>query len=284
VKSRLLAITLAVVLAVVGIVAVLAYVRQANDRAVNGLRAETVLVANQGIPAGTSLSKANQAGWLGTEKVPESSLSSTTPPVQSVTAANQNYVVSGPVEKGQVLLENMLATSTTDTSGGFVIPSGKVAISIDVCVPEAVADYVTAGSDVAVFGTTVATSQSSSVTPSCSSEHPILGTSQLQANFAATGLVLSGIQVLAVGQNPVNQSTSAGGGPTVTEEPVSSSSSSSGDVLVTVAVSPTDAEDLILMCQVGIPYLALQSSPGPLPPTSGQASGDLFQNLGQAQP
>jgi pilus assembly protein CpaB len=261
VKSRLLAITLAVVLAVVGIVAVLAYVRQANDRAVNGLRAETVLVAAGAIPAGTSLSKAQQGGLLSTEKVPDSSL--TTAAVRSVTAANENEVVSGPVAKGQVLLENMLATSTSDTAGGFVIPSNMIAISIDVCVPEAVAEYVTPGSYVAVFDTTIANADASQATPSCSSEHPILGTQALAGGAATTGLLLPKIQVLAVGQNPVNPSTSGSSNAATATQPVSSPSSSSTDVLVTVAVTQAEAQELILVGQVGIPYLALLGSNPP---------------------
>lgn len=275
-KSRLLAITLAVVLAVVGIVGVLAYVRHANDRAINGLKAETVVYATQGFPAGTSLTKAQNEKWLGTEQVPDSSVTS---PVQSVNKTNGNEVVSGTVAKGQVLLNNMLATSTSHTTGGFFIPSGMIAVAIDVCVPEAVADYVTAGSDVAVFDTTISDKEASQVTPSCSSEHPILGTGELGQGDAATVLMLSKIQVLAVGQNPVSQSTSAGSSTTATTEPVSSSSSSSGDVLVTVAVTQAQAQELILMCQVGIPYLALLgSSPPTLQPSN------LFQHVGPPQP
>lgn len=278
-KSRLLAITLAVVLAVVGIVAVLAYVRQANDRAVNGLRAETVLVAAGAIPAGTSLSEAKSGGLLTTEKVPDSSL--TTAAVQAVTAVNGNQVVSGPVAKGQILLNNMLAATAADaqSSGGFVVPSGKIAISIDVCIPEAVAGYVTAGSEVAVFDTTFANNLASQQTASCSPQHPILGTGDLGTGQVATALVLPEVEVLAVGQNPVGQSTSAGSTGTVTTEPASSASSSSSEVLLVVAVTQSQAQDLILVGQVGIPYLALLGSNPPDLQTS-----KLIQNLGQAQP
>ena len=278
-KSRLLAITLAVVLAVVGIVAVLAYVRQANDRAVTGLRAETVLVAAGAIPAGTSLSEAKSGGLLTTEKVPESSL--TTAAVQAVTAANGDQVVSGAVAKGQVLLDNMLGATAGDgqSGGGFVVPPGKIAISIDVCVPEAVADYVTAGSEVAVFDTTFANDLAAQETASCSPQHPILGTEDLTNGQVATALVVPEVQVLAVGQNPASQSTSAGSNGTVTTEPASSASSSSSEVLLVVAVTQSQAQDLILMGQVGIPYLALLGSSPPDLQTS-----KLIQNLTQAQP
>ena len=87
-RTRLLTITLAAVLALLGAVAVLAYVRQANERAVNGLKAETVMVANGAIPAGTSLGKrtarasAEHREGAGLVSVP-------TPAVQSVTGCQR---------------------------------------------------------------------------------------------------------------------------------------------------------------------------------------------------
>ena len=72
-KSRLLTITLAAVLALLGAVAVLAYVRQANNRAVAGQKAETVIVASGAITAGTSLSEAKVKNELAYETVPASS-------------------------------------------------------------------------------------------------------------------------------------------------------------------------------------------------------------------
>jgi len=63
VKRRVLAVALAVLLALIGIVAVLAYVHKANERAIAGLKAVTVLAASQRIPAGTSASAAQSAGF-----------------------------------------------------------------------------------------------------------------------------------------------------------------------------------------------------------------------------
>ena len=57
-KRRTLTIGLAVLLAVLGTAAVLAYVRQANNRALEGVQAVTVLVAGKVIPSGTSASAA----------------------------------------------------------------------------------------------------------------------------------------------------------------------------------------------------------------------------------
>jgi pilus assembly protein CpaB len=252
VKTRLLTVTLAAVLAVVGVVAVAAYVRQANVRAVNGLKAETVYMAAGPIPAGTSLLKAQQAKLLGTEEVPASSVSNA---VQKVNGADENEVVTGNVAKGQVLLQNMLGSASSVTpSGGFVLPANDIAVSVPLCEPEDVADYVTPGSYVAVFETLINVSSLSGLTPSCSSGHPALPGSILKSSSeVSTEVVLGRVEVLAVGQNPGPQSTSGSSSGTAT-------SSSSGDVLVTFAVNQTQAEQLIDMQEVGIPYLALLGS------------------------
>ena len=53
-KRRVLTIVLAVTLAVLGALAVLVYVNQADARAVEGQKAVTVLVVGKTIPSGTT--------------------------------------------------------------------------------------------------------------------------------------------------------------------------------------------------------------------------------------
>jgi pilus assembly protein CpaB len=265
----MLTITLAAVLGLLGVVAVLAYVHQANERAVNGLKAETVLWAKKAIPAGTSLNKAQQEGRLGTEKVPVSSLSG---PVQSVTTTNGPMVVSASVAQGQVLLQNMLAPASTihnETGGSLAIPKGMVAVTVNMCVAEAVAEYLTPGSNVAVFDTIAG--KGSQVQRGCDVQRQVLNSSYFTNGGANTLLALPTAEVLAVGQNPAAQNTSGSSSVTVTNDPSSSSSSSSSDaeVLVTLAVHQADAQRLILMAEVGLPYLALlgpdaNMTPGPV--------------------
>lgn len=247
-KSRLLTITLAAVLALIGVVAILAYVRQANERAVNGLKAETVWVARDPIAAGTSLSQARSR--LGTEKVPDSSV--TLPVPVPLPAANEHKVVTSAVAKGQVLLQNMLGASASNASasGGFLVPSGMVAVSINMCVSEAVANYVVPGSNVAVFDTV--TGSDSTVQRTCDTGHQVL----TYGATAGTLLVLAKASVLAVGTNPGTSSTS--GDVQATTDPAGSSSASAdGEVLVTLAVNEADAQRLILLDEVGLPYMAL---------------------------
>jgi pilus assembly protein CpaB len=248
----MLTITLAAVLGLLGVVAVVAYAHQANQRAVNGLKAETVMVAKAAIPAGTSLNEAQDQKLLGTEKVPVSSLSTTA--VQSVTAANGQLAVSATVAPNQILLANMLTSAANATpAGSFVVPPGMVAVTVNMCMSEAVADYLAPGSPVAVFDTIAG--KGSQIQRSCDAQHQILNANAIEHGGAATLLLLPMAKVLAVGQAPVAQSTSSANAPTATADP--SSSSSSAEVLVTLAVSQTDAERLILTEEVGMPYLAL---------------------------
>jgi pilus assembly protein CpaB len=267
-RRRTLTIALAGMLALLGAVAVLAYARQANIRAVAGLKAETVLAATGTIRAGTTLGTAQHEHLLTSEKVPVSSLS--TAPVHSVTVANAHLVMSANVATGQVLLQNMLASTASVTAGGgFVIPTGMVAVAVNMCVSEAVADYVTPGSYVAVFDTIV-NAQGSQVQRTCDTAHAATGAVR-NTQAVSTLLVLKKAEVLAVGQNSVTPSTSGANSATVTTDPSSSSSSSQDQVLVTLAVSQADAERLIVVDEVGLPYMALlgaNSNTGFTPPVN----------------
>jgi pilus assembly protein CpaB len=249
-KRRLLTIVLAAVLAVFGMVAVFAYARQANVRAVNGLKAETVMAARAAIPAGTSLRDAQQANLLTTEKVPVSSLS--TEPVQSVTAANAHLVMSANVATGEVLLQNMLVpASSVVSSNSFVIPKGMVAVTVQMCVSEAVAGYLTAGSDVMVYGT-VPTTPRVNLQRTCNVNH-----AAVPPGAASTSVVLQKVLVLSVTQAPARTQGTSPGNSSVLADPLSSSLSP-GTVSVTFAVTPgAEADQLIQVAQVELPYLAL---------------------------
>ena len=279
----MLTITLAAVLGLLGVVAVVAYAHQANQRAVAGLKAETVLVAKFAIPAGTSLDKAQNGHLLGTEKMPVSSFSKSAPAVQKVTATNGGQVVSATVAPGQVLLTNMLTSANNATAAGsFLIPPGMIAVTVYMCISEAVADYVTPGSDVAVFNTLVS---ATGVQRTCETQHQNLSARQIISKItnrggSATLLVLQKAEVLAVGQNPAAHSAPGGSSATATADP-SSTSSPAGSVLVTLAVNQDDAERLILIDEVGLPYMALL---GPSSHTAFAAPVSLFQPPQQQQP
>jgi Flp pilus assembly protein CpaB len=257
-KRRVLTIVLAALLAVLGAAGVLAYVHQANNRAVSGLKTVTVYQANTFIPAGTSLGEASQKGWLSTQKVPQGDLSAT--PVRTVNAGNRRLVVSQPgIGSGQLVLQAMLVNANTYVSaGGIAIPPGLVAVTVQLCLSEAVAGYVTGGSDVAVFATYAIAPKGSrtvggaNVQRTCDVSHQAT-----YDNFINTRIVLPRAKVLAVGQSSSTAQGAAAGIAAVAA--TASGGQGNPPVLVTLALSQADAERLILIDEVALPYMALLS-------------------------
>jgi pilus assembly protein CpaB len=240
----MLTIALAVLLAVLGTGLVLAYVHKANTRALDGMQVVTVIVAQKAMPSGTPVGAALHDGTLGSQKLPASAVPADAVPadgVGSITAANAGRVTSTPLQPGQLLLQPMLVTATHATAG-IAIPSGMVAVTVQLCVQEAVGGYAIAGSSVALFDTYPV--RASDLQRTCDVSH------QAQAVSAVgTRIVLPTAEVLSVGAAPTHSVASG----------ISSLSDSAaqGTELVTLAVKQADAERVIKVVETGMPYLAL---------------------------
>jgi pilus assembly protein CpaB len=259
-KRRVLTIALAVLLAVLGTAGVLAYVHQADKRALAQMKAVTALVAQQQIPAGTSAAAALRDGLLRSQALPAASVPSDA--VRLITPGLGGLVMSAAVPSGQLLLRPMLVTSAQATAtGALAIPKGMIAITIPLCLPEAVANYVQPGSQVAVFDTYA--TKKATLQESCDQSgesHQAQGPGGI-----VTRIVLPRVLVLATGQAAASGTTStsttaSGGAFSQTSQTDPASSAPTGSVLVTVAVSQADAERLILITRAGLPYLALLTS------------------------
>ena len=257
-KRRVLTVVVAVLLAVLGTAAVLAYVRQADNRALEGQKAVTVLIAQKVIPSGTSANTAVQDGLLTSQRLPASSV-----PVDaltSITPALGPLVTSAVVQPGQVLLRPMLVTPAQATaSGALAIPRGMVAVTIPLCMSEAVAGYVQPGSQVAVFDSYP--TKKATLQESCSGSGQ---SNQAQGpGGVVTRIVLPRVLVLATGQAAASGTTSttaSGGAFSHSSQADPPSSAPTGAVLVTMAVTQANAERLILITRAGLPYLALLTS------------------------
>lgn len=246
-KRRVVTIVLAVALAVLGTGAVLVYVNRADARAVAGQQAVTVLVADKAIPSGTTARDAKPS--LRKETLPASSVSSDA--ITEISPAQESFVTSSDLGAGQLLLKSMLV-SAEQATGGLAIPDGKVAVTITLCGPEAVAGNVQVGSQVAVFGTVVAGATGDvSAQPNCTGQHKQL----LGKGLGNTRVVIPKVRVIAIG--PASAATAQDDAKT-TNSSFSQGNAAQNDLtLVTVAVNQDDAERLILLTQTGLPYLAL---------------------------
>jgi len=249
VKRRVLAVALAVLLALIGIVAVLAYVHKANERAIAGLKAVTVLAASQPIPAGTSASAAQSRGLLTSEKLPLSSVPSGY--LSSVTPDIAHLVTSSPMQPGQLLLRPMLVSAQQVTSAAIAIPPGMAAVSVELCLEADVAGFVVPGSSVAVFDTYARGSKT--LQQACDPTRQGQGS----ASTVITRVLLPKAEVLSVAAGPASSQATAAGSGTVQVSASGISASSQGAVFVTLAVTPEQAQRLIRATLGGLPYLAL---------------------------
>jgi pilus assembly protein CpaB len=252
---RILTIAAAVLLAALGAVGVLDYVHQADNRALAGMRAVTAYVATAQIPAGQSAGAAAQNRTLVAQQFPASSVPADA--VRSITRNMSGLVLTSGLAPGQMLLSPMLGTAT-QTAEALPIPAGDEAITLQFCAQQAVANYVTPGSRVAIFNTFVngklATGACSGIAASATGEAPV------------TQVVVPDVLVLAVGEGTATLPSSG----TATAATSSSAPSSSSTIYLTLAVKQGEAEQLIELGESGAPYLAL------LTPASGTSADATF--------
>ena len=259
---RILTVAIALVLAVLGAVGVLDYAHQADQRALAGMRAVTAYVARAQIPSGTSAGTALQEGLLVTQQFPATAVP--TDAVRSISPATAGLVLTSGLASGQLLLSPMLGTSV-QTAAALPVPPGMVAVTLQFCVQQAVANYVTPGSQVAVFNTFV---NGKAATGACTADN----LNSARTGVVHTRLVMPKVLVLAVGEGTA---TSPSATAVVADGPATTSSSSAGSspstIYLTMAVSQVDAERLIELGEAGSPYLALVTS------ASGAKADSVFQ-------
>jgi pilus assembly protein CpaB len=248
VRRRILSFALAVVLAVLGTAGVAVYVRNANNRALAGLKTTTVLVAVKPIPAGTSAVEALRVGWLSRQRLPMSSVPSLA--VAAVRQGLASLVMSADVPPGQVLLQPMLVSQVG--SGTLAPPPGKSLVTIQLCLSEAVAGYVRPGSWVTVYNSYTKSGNFSGQSGCSGSQQQQLGVHTIPVPLLAS------IQVLGIGPPP----QSGQQGRSVVTQPTTAPANSS-TVLVTFAADQAQAAQLISLSMGGVPYLALLNSTQP---------------------
>ncbi|HEX9066284.1 MAG TPA: RcpC/CpaB family pilus assembly protein [Streptosporangiaceae bacterium] len=246
---RILIIVLAIAIAAIGTGAVLVYAKNADQRAIAGDKAVTVLVATQQIPAGTTAASALANGMLSHQKLPASSVPADA--VRALTSDLKGLVASASIAPGELLLRPMLVTAVS-TSSGVAIPKGMMAVTIPLCLNEAVAKYVYPGAQVALFDTFIKSGPQAQW--NCGSKS-IPPTAKMQV---VTRMVLTRVKVLSVAEaSPASQAgsvTSTAFGQSTSSQ---SDSATQNEVMVTLAVDQTDAEKVINIAESGLPYLAL---------------------------
>ncbi|SCG50906.1 RcpC/CpaB family pilus assembly protein [Micromonospora inositola] len=223
---RIIPVLISVVLAAVGTGAVMLYLRSADDRALAGKRARTVLVADKHIPAGMSAKALRTKGYLRQVRMPVETLPEDA--LEQVSGNLDALVTTAPVQRGQLLLRAMLGTALTNGSG-LAIPDGQLAITARVKSTVFGPASLRAGARVAIFYT---------YTPADERKRDVVSGAGLEKGRdinSVTRLLMTDVEVISVGPAPAQDGAVAAG---------ATSGSAQDELSVTFGLNQVDAERL----------------------------------------
>lgn len=250
-QSRVLAILIAVVLALVATAAMVVYVNSADRRALHGQQPTNVLVADRTIPAGLSGEDAENGHYIKEVAVPlKSALKGR---VLTREQLRNRYAEVSIAAGEQLLLERWVGAEDVGGRRLLSIKEGHQAVSVGVDLVRQVAGFVTPGDRVGV-----------------------VVTMPLGDSGDKTQYVLRDAQVLAVGATALTRSsTQANGGR------VSQGKGSQTLTAVTLSVADGDVKKVIFAAEKGSIYLTLlPSTAEETAPTSKEGGpvgeGDVF--------
>jgi pilus assembly protein CpaB len=234
-QSRVLAILVAVVLALVATAALVVYVNGADRRAISDQEPVRVWVAAKPIKAGTSGVNARNQRLIEQVEVPRKNVIEGS--VRSLTQIQNRYAAVDLVQGEQLLLRRWVGAEDVAGRRLLQIPTDHQALSIGVDLTRQVAGFVTPGDSVSMV-----------------LSMPRAGTDRSQ-------FLLQNIQVLAVGATALSNTAAQGGGGRVNQ-----GRGSQNLTAVTLAVPENHVERVVYAAEHGSIYLTL------MPPNADPAS------------
>lgn len=232
-RRRLLVVAAALV-AALGVVLVLLYVRGADSRAQANFATQQVLTATQQIAQGESFDDAVKAGKIDTRPVVTNDVVAGALGQDGVSALSGKSAL-GAIYPGQQILAAEFGDKTlAAATSSLPIPAKHVAISVTLTDPARVAGYVEPGSEVAVF---------------------LNGSDAGGSPF--TRLLLPKVTVLGVGSTPAAGSTAAAGTTTANSGDAGAPAETLPNTLITLAVTQPQAQKILFAQQNGALAFAL---------------------------
>jgi pilus assembly protein CpaB len=241
-QSRVLAILIAVVLALVATAAMVVYVNSADRRAISGQEPVSVLVAKDTIKAGTSGEDAQNADSIVQLQVPRKNVVAGA--LRSPTQLEQRYAAVDIVKGEQLLQERWVGAEDVAGRRLLQIPEDAQALSLGLDLTKQVAGFVTPGDKVGLVFSYKEKQGSESVDK--------------------THFLLQNIQVLAVGATALPNGSSQSGGR------VNQGRGSQNLTAVTLAIPKKHVERVVFAAENGSIYLTLlHPNAKPQPNTEG---------------
>ena len=227
-QSRVLAILVAVVLALVATAALVVYVNGADRRAISGQEPRMVWVAAQLIKAGTSGQTARNTGLI--KQVPVPNKNVVAGAVLSMPQIENRYAAVDIVAGEQLLLKRWVGAEDVAGRRLLQIEPGHQALAIEMDMVRQVAGFVTPGDKVSLV---------------LSMKRPAPGGDLERSQF-----LLQNVQVLAVGATALANSAAQGGGSRVNQ--------GRGEVAaVTLSIPDERVEQVVYAAENGSIYMTL---------------------------
>ena len=247
-QSRVLAILVAVVLALVATAALVVYVNGADRRAISDQEPVRVWVAAKPIEAGTSGVNARNQRLIEQVEVPRKSVVEGS--VRSLTQIQNRYAAVDLVQGEQLLLRRWVGAEDVAGRRLLQIPAEHQALSIGVDLTRQVAGFVTPGDHVSL----------------------VLSISGGD-NVERSKFLLQNVQVLAVGTTALSNASAQGGGGRVNQ-----GRGSANLTAVTLAVPEGQVERVVFAAEHGSIYLTLMPPDAKDAPDGGEGvtSGNVF--------
>ena len=245
-QSRVLAIVVAVVLALVATAALVVYVNGADRRAISGQEPRMVWVAAQLIKAGTSGQTARNTGQI--KQIPVPNKNVVAGAVLSMPQIENRYAAVDIVAGEQLLLRRWVGAEDVAGRRLLQIEPDHQALAIEMDMVRQVAGFVTPGDKVSLV---------------LSMKRPAPGGDLERSQF-----LLQNVQVLAVGATALANSAAQGGGSRVNQ--------GRGEVAaVTLSIPDQRVEQVVYAAENGSIYMTLLPPDAKdVPPSDGGATAD----------
>jgi pilus assembly protein CpaB len=226
---RVMAVLAAMVVGLIGVIAVLFYANGADSRAVADQRPQTVFIAQALVPAGTTAADAVAKGLMApiqvaAKGVPVGALS-------KIDGATGKLVALTDIAQGDLVVASRFGTTPLGQKA-IQVPEGQVAISVSLSDPAQVGTFVTPGSRIVIYDTYAPTAPAASA-----------------SGAKVTQVLLGDVLVIAVGSTSL---TPPAGG--------QAQAAAASGALVTVALPPATAVKLVHGIQTGTLYAGLDGT------------------------
>lgn len=265
-SRRVSALLAALVLAVGGTIALVAYVATVEDRALAGERLVEVLVVAEPVTAGTPVEALGDL--LTVERVPVKVRADGA--LADLDGLDGRVAAVDLVPGEQLMASRLVArTALSDREIGIDVPEDLVELTIELPGQRAVGGLLTPGQTVAVIASFDPFQLSETVIDVDGLPIPLpsaVGDGGAASTPNSTDLLLRKVLVTAVQEREGSRSAE---GDRLTDAPDES-------VFVTMAVDPYDAERLVFAAEFGSLWLAVERETVPELPTPGQTRGSVL--------